>query len=266
MTSIRQLLAESRAGLFGPPGDARRARERLPLSQLLAIRYEAYNRLRMHLFHAQREPTLPGADGALAEIIGPLIEQQWIKRLDNSGRRFCLDPRHAGDEVDLYLRGHWLEEYLYCALMHAGVDEGYFSQKIRWGDDKAPSMFEVDALARSGDRLILVSCKAINPRSGNGMSTELRAFMAEALSWDRLLANGRAAVLIATTADFIDERHLNIRFAPILEQAECLGEILIGEEHLPWDTIVPICRSIVHGDRPDIRGKLGSILVSGEHR
>lgn len=252
MNTIGAILRQNRAQLLGTSGDSRAAFGRLEISKLLASTFEAYNELRLHLFHPEKVPSLRNAGRATKAITDKLLAEGWIKATDRERSEVVLNSQLRDPAIALYLRGHWLEEYLFCALCNAGADECYYGQKIQWGNPEAPSLFEVDALGRSGARLVFVSCKAISPRSTAGMSTELRAFMSEALSWDHLFARGEAAVLVATTADFVDERRRSLRFAPLMEQAACLGEVLIGEEHLPWDVLVPICRAILSGGTPDV--------------
>ena len=252
MSKIEAILLQNRAQLLGASGDSRGALDRLEISKLLASTFEAYNELRLHLFHTERLPSLRNASPATKAITERLLAEGWIKATDRNRSEVVLNAKLCEPAIALYLRGRWLEEYLFCALCHAGADECYYGQKIQWGNPDAPSMFEVDVLGRSGSRLVFVSCKAISPRSTAGMSTELRAFMSEALSWDHLFARGEAAVLVATTADFVDERRRALRFAPLVEQAACLGEVLIGEEHLPWDVLVPICRTILAGNTPAV--------------
>ena len=256
MNSIQSILALNKAQMVGVHGNARRALDRLEISKFLALRFEAYNQLRLHLFHPERVPSLRNAGAMTGEVVARLVELGWLKALDRGHSVVVLNQQLGEPDVQLYLRGHWLEEYLFCALKHAGSEECYYNQKIQWGDSAAPSLFEVDVIGRSENRLVFVSCKAINPRASAGMSTELRAFMSEALSWDHLFARGEAAVIVATTADFIDERRKALRFAPLIEQASYLGEVLIGEEHLPWDVLLAICQTILVGGMPDVEAVL----------
>jgi hypothetical protein len=138
------------------------------------------------------------------------------------------------------LAGLWLESYIHSAIIEAGADESLFNQKIEWMVDDVRGINEIDVLARKGNQLIMVSCKAVKPPPDDGRATELREYLFEAHYWNLHFANQTGKAALVTTADLIAEHPKGDveRFPPLTKQAEILDVVLIGVEDLEWDRLV----------------------------
>jgi hypothetical protein len=242
VASIDTLLHQFRARRHGDPGNTVESRERLDTSKFLASNYLHYDRLRLHLVSRAQYQNISREHEHVKNIAAHLTRLGWIEPIDDAKVKYRFSP-NVSMAIRDYLCGHWLEEYVYEAFVASGADEGYYGQKIIWGKD-IPSFFEMDVIARKASQLVFVSCKAISPGPVQGMSTELRRYMSEALTWDQLFSGGDAKVMIVTTADMIDERSGNkVRYSQLNEQANGLNQILIGIEQLKWPTLIECCKS-----------------------
>lgn len=240
--TIDSLLRKHRACRHGVAGSPQASRKRLETSKFLAEHYPDYDRLRLHLVNPAQHPNIANEADGVKKTARHLANLGWIEPADYRGSRYRYS-RKADNDIRNYLRGHWLEEYVFEAFLAAGADEACYGQKLTWGGKAAPSFFEMDVIARKGEQLMFVSCKAISPGPEQGMSTELRGFMSEALSWDHLFSAGDAKVMIVTTADMVDERKSNsARYPQLKDQAKWLDQALVGVEQLKWDSLVECCR------------------------
>ncbi len=242
VASIDTLLLQFRARRHGEAGNPIESRERLETSKFLASNYLYYDRLRLHLVSRAQYPNISKEHEQVKKIAAHLTRLGWIEPIYDAKVEYRFSPNIPMAIRD-YLCGHWLEEYVYEAFVASGADEGYYGQKIIWGKD-VPSFFEMDVIARRASQLVFVSCKAISPGPVQGMSTALRRYMSEALSWDQLFSGGDAKVMVVTTADMIDEKNdNNVRYSQLNEQAKGLNQILVGIEQLKWPTLIECCKS-----------------------
>ena len=232
--TIELLLNQNGASRYGVPGNINSSKKRLETSKFLAKNYSDFDKLRMHLFnHNSRNSS--SFDSVQTEVVvNYLTRLGWIRPREQNHLTYEV-VGNLDVDIQNYLRGHWLEEYVYEAFMEAGADEAYHGQRIIWGSEESPSFFEIDVIVRKGAQLTFVSCKAIKTEPEQGKSTELRHFMSEALSWDQLLSAGKAKVMVVTTADMIDERQaMKNRYQQLHEQAIALDQIFLGVEDLEW--------------------------------
>lgn len=239
--TIELLLNQNGASRYGVPGNISSSKKRLETSKFLAKNYSAFDKLRMHLFNHNNPNSYSFDSEQSKEVAAYLSHLGWIRPRDQNHRVYEV-VGNLDIDIQNYLRGHWLEEYVYEAFMEAGADEAYHGQRIIWGSDESPSFFEIDVIARKASQLTFVSCKAIKTEPEQGKSTELRHFMSEALSWDQLLSAGKAKVMVVTTADMIDERQaMKNRYLQLHEQAKALNQTFVGVEDLEWSKIVKCC-------------------------
>ena len=246
--TLGSILKKHRVRLDPNSGNPTPAQKRLSISKCLASHFKDFNILRLHLFHSNKNPTLEKAPDSVLDCARYLSSQGLLLTIDPKRKIFCIDPkREDGRE---YLNGEWLEELVYVAFREAGAEESSYRQKILWGSPDKMSHFEVDVLARKSDVMVFSSCKAIRPEPEQGRSTELRRFMSEALSWDHLFAAGKAKILVVTTAEMVDRRTHAMRYAPLVEQARYLGEVLLGVEDLAWEKLCSVAGLLLDGKEP----------------
>lgn len=232
--TIELLLNQNGASRYGVPGNINSSKKRLETSKFLAKNYSNFDKLRMHLFNHNSRNSSSFDSVQTEEVVNYLTRLGWIRPREQNHLTYEVVANLDVDTQN-YLRGHWLEEYVYEAFMEAGADEAYHGQRIIWGSEESPSFFEIDVIVRKGAQLTFVSCKAIKTEPEQGKSTELRHFMSEALSWDQLLSAGKAKVMVVTTADMIDERQaMKNRYQQLHEQAIALDQIFLGVEDLEW--------------------------------
>jgi hypothetical protein len=226
--SIDKLLASRNSRRLENPGDDIAAKARAPVSKLLARHFSAFNKLRAHLVSPSQHPVI-ASKGAVQTICDCLKDLGWISQIGKKRDRWGLSVKDVG--VNQYLRGAWLEEYVYLAHIEAGCDEIYFSQKVEWTVEGITGSNEIDVMARRGGVLSFTSCKCIQP-FGHGLD-KLRAFLSEADYWDRHFASGSGRVLLMTTADFYDEINGNShRYPLLLARARILEVDMAGLEDL----------------------------------
>lgn len=233
MPSINELLAERDAELVGESGDVARAQSRLDLSKAIGERYSAFNLLRAHLIHGTALPDT--LHGAAKDLLERLVDDGYLKTTSRSGYR------PASHEAGQYLRGDWLEELAYFAMLEAGVDECYFRQHIKWRVGAFEDDQEIDVIARRGDELSFTSCKTANPKRlmDSVESKKYRTFLLEAEYWDRHFTDGKGRVLLLVTRDLIDEANTHApRHPTLFARAEVLDVDLIGLDFFNWDNLV----------------------------
>ena len=243
--TIELLLNQNGASRYGVPGNINSSKKRLETSKFLAKNYSDFDKLRMHLFNHNSRNSSSFDSVQTEEVVTYLTRLGWIRPRDQNHLTYEV-VGNLDVDIQNYLRGHWLEEYVYEVFMEAGADEAYHGQRIIWGSDESPSFFEIDVIARKASQLTFVSCKAIKTEPEEGKSTELRHYMSEALSWDQLLSGGNAKVMLVTTADMINEREsMKSRYQQLHEQAKALDQIFVGVEDLEWDRLNHIMRVVL---------------------
>jgi len=145
----------------------------------------------------------------------------------------------------MYIKGGWLEEYVYCAHVQAGVDEASYGQAVEWRVGDVIGNNEIDVIARRGDKLSFTSCKTQDPYLLAGSTKQITGFLTEVDYWDTHFADNSGKLLLVVTADFIDEMKQNRhRYPLIYARASVLNIDVIGLEDLAWERIV--CRVEKH--------------------
>lgn len=236
--SIDALLRRRGAHLLGEGGDQRRARERADVTMELAARYEAWDRLRSHLFNPHDHPRLIASE-ATRGVARALQSRGWIRPLRCDGSAWLLDG--ADEDTDRYLRGAWLEEYAWLAHVEAGCDEASFGQQVQWSVDGVPGRNEIDVIARRGPLLSFTSCKCIKPRHASH-NERLREFIHEIAYWDWHFADRNARALLVTTADLLNELADDAqRYPTLMARAKVLDIGVAGLEQLAW---LPLVQSV----------------------
>lgn len=239
-SSIEGLLGRRGARLHGSGGNQALARKRADVSRLLAHGYEAWDRLRSHLFNPQDHPRLMASE-ATRVLASKLMARGWIKPASRDGSTWGLDQ--ADEDTERYLRGGWLEEYVWLAHLEAGCDEACFGQQVEWTVDTVIGRNEIDVIARRGEVLSFTSCKCVKPRHASH-NERLREFINEVGYWDWHFADREARGLLVTTADLLDEmQHNAARYPTLMARAKVLDVGMAGLEHLGWERLVQSVRA-----------------------
>lgn len=204
-------------------------------SRYIARNYVFYDEVRPHLFHPHDFPDLPMLSKG-SEILPFLENHGWIKRKGRDTWQLVEDS-----EVQNYLSGGWLEEYVYLAYEAAGFDEAYFGQEIDWSVSGVHGSNEIDVIARRGSVLSFCSCKSIKTHKGKTHSEQLRSFLNEADYWNIHFADDQGRALVVVTADFIDEMRSNRhRYPQLIARASILDVSIASLEMLKWDKLVSL--------------------------
>lgn len=234
--NIDALLAIRNTRRIGSTSNHDLALKNLEISKYIAKHYEGFNVLRKHLVHPSDNPQINHISTDTKLCIQLLLDMGWIKQI--SPKQW--HPVILKDSQEFsYLKGNWLEEYLYCAHIHAGVDEAYCGQQIEWRVGNVIGKNEIDVIARRGETISFTSCKSQNPFPGNGTSTQLTKFLSEVDYWDTHFANNTGKLLLAVTTDLIDEINANThRYPLVVARASILQVDLIGLEDLIWESLV----------------------------
>jgi hypothetical protein len=234
-SSVDELLAKRNTARIGKFGSHEVALKNLELSKLIANNYEGFNTIRKHLIHSRDLPSISRPTKNVLSAIDLLSDLGWIK--PNGAGRWLFTGDTAGKEF-AYIKGNWLEEYVYCAHIHAGVDEAFYGQEIEWNVGDVVGKNEIDVIACRGNKLSFTSCKTQNPFPSNGTTNHITGFLTEVDYWDTHFAEGKGRLLLAVTADFIDEMENNRhRYPLVVARASVLNVDLIGLENLRWDKL-----------------------------
>ncbi len=264
MHQLRRLLEGRGVTLNGElsPEEKRRARIWFPHARFLAEHFAEYDALRRSLMH--RTHSQAAAQGRAVrdylEGAGLLLPQ----------RGGGVHP--ASHDADQFLRGQWLEEYVYAAFLGAGADAATFHQSIHWRIDAFEGDNEIDIIARIGNRLAFASCKAMKPAPNVSATQNYRGALINFLNeidnaqdqygypWD-------SAFLFTTTA-FSDDNG-QARYGSILGKARALDVYVLGLEDLPWRRLLPYMTRVVQDLRAEeipapehpVHGLRGSIVL-----
>jgi hypothetical protein len=223
-STLKSLLRKRSATLDGPGESLVAAASRFETTRKIAENYRAFDELRWS------SDTANSLRPPAAELLRELIHGGLLTRSGGSVQATC------GDAVR-YLTGGWLEEYagLACHALHA--DEVRIGQRLRWRAGGFEGSNEVDALARFGDDLLFISCKALKPwfRSSDG---KFREKLSDALNEadnlpDHFGGRGSRVCLIVTT-DMFDEQNSRARYPQLHGRSSALDVALVSLEDLPW--------------------------------
>ncbi len=222
--------------------EAARARTWFPHARFIAEHFAEFDYLRRGMMHHA-----PGTSGRGVDVRAYLTDAGLL--LPRKGT-----PQPAGHDADMFLRGQWLEEYVWAAFLHAGADAATFHQAIHWRVDEYEGDNEIDVIARIGDRLAFASCKAMRPQPNAAGSQNYRGALVNFLNeidnaqdqygypWD-------SAFLFTTTAFREDEGAA--RYGSLFGKARALDVYVLGLEDLPWRRLLPYMTKVVQDLRTE---------------
>ena len=244
MASIAELLRRRNAFLKGCGGNENEALSRHALLRMIGNDYRAFEPLRDALLNgpgvdAAALKAMPAAASAMLEALrghGLIGEHEGrLRALGAAGRRF--------------LSGGWLEELAWLAGMHAGADEGLFSQCVGWEVRGYRGENEIDVILRKGTRLVFISCKALQS-DFDSANRKLRNRLMDALHeadnlGDHFGRDGdRVGVLV--TSDLYDElRGDKPRYQALMGKAAVFDVRIIPLEELEWEKLVAAMRNLL---------------------
>jgi hypothetical protein len=247
MDRMKRLLAGKNVSLTGElsPEQVRRACDWFPHACFLAENFIAFDVLRRSLMHRTYVPA------ARCRSVREYLEDAGLLLPRRGGG---IHP--ASHDADVFLRGQWLEEYVWKAFSCAGVDAATFHQTIHWRVDAFEGDNEVDVIARIGDRLAFASCKAMKPYPNAAGAQNYRGALINFLNevdnaqdqygypWD--------SAFLFTTTDFSDDGGVgHSRYGSILGKARALDVFVLGLEDIPWHRLFPYMTKVVQDLRAD---------------
>jgi len=241
MDKIQKLLAwrgaEFKEGRVGRRLDSK---TRLPLERLIAKRYRDFDRIRQ-CFPRNPETTFPVPhDGIDPPLLEGLVMGGYLEMVGNQYRT-TIDP-----DAVRFMRGGWLEEYAYNAVLHAGAETAVCGQELHWVVDGYHGHTEIDVIARKGQGLLFVSCKTARAElesPEHALGSASRKYLMNHLheienNVDHFGKPGDIAALVVTT-DLVDEENNNrVRHPTMFGRARRLDVEIVSLEDLRWEAIV----------------------------
>lgn len=228
--SIDRLLAARGVRLDGFGADMNLVRERAKLSRLIAENYAAFEVARSVILRRQANNVVSGRVRTLLAA----IKAEKLATEVNGG--WSVGPAAAR-----YLRGGWLEEYAALAALAAGADEIRAGQVLRWVSGPFDGVNEVDVIARLGDQLLFVSCKALWSHLTAGDAAQRERLTAALHEADNTLDHfggiADRTVLVVST-DLFDENNDQPRYRQLYGKAHALDVALVTLEDFEFDKIV----------------------------
>jgi hypothetical protein len=237
--SIQELLEARGAWLKGAGGNAGLADKRATLTKRLANNYAAFESLRDTLLRTTEE--VAHHRGEIIQSI-PDSGRDLLEDLLSHGLVLREQHGHVVCEVNgkRYLSGGWLEELAYLAARET-AEEAHFGQNIGWSVKGYKGENEVDLIARRGDILGFVSCKALRSALDINDRKQRNRLMDAIHEADNLADHfgkpgERVAVLVTT--DLHDEMKGAPRYSALMGKAAVLDVRIIPLEELGWDRLV----------------------------
>lgn len=227
MTTIEKQLAARKAQLIEAP---KRPFAEFKISKEIVRVFPSFYKLKNILVHGPRlERYLTEEDlTLLSPLLKEFLQRGWIQK-SNSGQFLSTDHKDAF----AFIKGAWLEEYVYYIAESAGMDELLFGQKIGYTDDYGKlGKNEIDVIARRGDRFLLISCKTDAPFDFEDRNAELTKEAQEVGSWIRHFFPNNAFGALITTSDVIDEANNIPRFTQARTKANYELVDILGLEDL----------------------------------
>ncbi len=248
-SSIDAILKDRGAWLKSVHGDTTLAVEHGPLSKLIASNYALFEKVRDRIFkstedflrHVEISPSTLDQDGH--ELVG---------ELQNFGMVVREEHGHAICEIKgrRYLAGGWLEELAWLAVMDGGADEAIYGQVIGWQVKGFTGENEIDLIARKGERLCFVSCKAFRSELDMHDRKHRNRLMDAVHEADNLgdhFGKPGECVGVLVTTDLFDEVKNSARYNALMGKAAVLDVQVIALEDLNWDKLVVAMRSLLEG-------------------
>lgn len=238
--SIAALLATRGAWLKGQASDASGLDERKQLTRMIADNYAVFEQVRDRIFRSTEQflrhaVVIPETlEPAGHDILAALLDHGLVRR-EEHGAEIC--------EVHgkRYLSGGWLEELARLAAHEAGADEVIHGQGIGWTVNGYSGENEIDLIARRGDILSFVSCKALRSRLDGNDRKHRNRLMDAVHEADNLADHfGRPGerVAVLVTTDLFDELRGVPRYGALMGKAAVLDVRIISLEDLHWSGLV----------------------------
>ena len=245
--TIENILKERGAWLKVTSGDRQQALSNAALSRTISSDYINFERVRDALFkstddyvHKHAPEGLP-MDPAAEPLLAGFIKANMVSR-SPTGHYFCETKGKR------YLSGSWLEELAWLAVLEAGADEALFSQVIGWDFKGFTGENEIDVIARVGEHLTFISCKAL--RSELDMSdrkhrSRLMDAVHEADNLEDHFGMPGEKVAVLVTTDLFDEMKGTARYNALMGKAAVLDVSIIPLEDLEWTKLVQALKLIL---------------------
>lgn len=244
--SIDSLLKGRGAWLKTVHGDPQHALAHANLTRLIAENYSLFEQVRDRIFksteefmrHVEITPDTLNDDG-----------HTLVSELQSNGMVLRESHGHAICEVKgrRYMSGGWLEELAWLAAIEAGADEAIYGQVLGWKVKTFTGENEIDLIARQGERLTFVSCKALRSELDMTDRKQRNRLMDAVHEADNLADHfGREGehVAVLVTTDLFDEIKNAPRYNALMGKAAVLNVELIALEHLSWDQLVEALRRL----------------------
>lgn len=244
MTSIAHILARQDVGLHGPAGDPEDARCRASITRMIGENYRIFNALRRQM---RRGEEFHLSSAAARGLMDALTSQELVTPV--VGASGCWMPSAGASP---YIDGGWLEELGFLAIEAAGADEALFRQRVEWQALGVLGYNEIDVIARRGERLTLVSCKAAQPDLDAYVdrSDRMRDFLLETDYWNTHFADGSGQAVLMISTDLIDAARPapGFRMPSLHARAYVLEVDLVSLDVFRWDMLVDAFRKILSED------------------
>jgi Domain of unknown function (DUF1887) len=245
--NIDEILKNRGAWLKTTQGKPELALEHGPLSRIISHNYVLFEQVRDRIFksteefmrHVEMTPdTLDDKGHALVDE----LQKYNMVNLESHGHAICEVKGRR------YLSGGWLEELAYLAALEAGADEAYFGQVIGWEVKGFTGENEIDLIARAGNKLSFVSCKAFRSELDMHDRKHRNRLMDAVHEADNLADHfGREgeSVAVLVTTDLFDEAKNAVRYNALMGKAAVLDVQIIALEDLSWERLVEAMRKIL---------------------
>ncbi len=243
MPSIAELLQQRNAFLKGCSGDEVETLARADLLRLIGDNYRLFEGVRNALLNGPgMQPFSPEGREFDARLIEGLRKAGFVEQVGGLWRP-------TGALARRFLSGGWLEELAWLAGMHAGADEGIYSQCVRWEVRGYRGENEIDVILRKGTRLAFISCKALQS-DFDSTNRKLRNRLMDALHEADNLGDhfGREGdrVGVLVTSDLHDEEQGDRpRYQALMGKAAVFDVRIIPLEELEWPDLVAAMRELL---------------------
>ncbi len=246
--TIQSLLEKRGAWLKGDMPDSDHVLHRQELTRLIGNSYSMFEVVRDRLLNSGQSVKAPGSHLQ--------IEWEWeksfIEQLLSYKMLLIADDGHEVCETQglRYLSGGWLEELAWLAAREAGAEEAVFGQVIGWTVKGFTGENEIDLIARRGDALTFISCKALKSELDMRDKKHRNRLMEAVHEADNIAdhfgsGNGKVAVLVTT--DLHDEQKGTVRYNALMGKAAVLNVEIVSLEKLQWDKLVSAMTALIHG-------------------
>ncbi len=238
--TIESLLQRRSAWLKTVHGDEKQAQARRPLLRMIAERYSDFEIVRDYYFkttdaYIRRDNADIDPEPLEYAAMTNAFRDHHLVHLCEHGYWIC----DVG--AKRFLAGGWLEELAWLAAMEAGADEASFGQVLGWKVKEFTGENEIDLIARKGERLCFVSCKAFRSELNMHDRKQRHRLMDAVHEADNLVdhfGRGGEKVAVLVTTDLFDEIKKSPRYLALMGKAAVLDVTLIALEDLGWDKLV----------------------------